>query len=145
MDVSLVTQDLIDKIKTALEKELPLRMLQQKKDIVKDHGAGHMWAPLSPVTVKRKGHDQPWVESGLTMSLMDIVYQENGDSIAFYVDQDELPPYAKQVNDGAQPGTGRFVANIPARPLFNYTAVDRAQIKSWVREIVKETLSGYSQ
>lgn len=130
--------DLKERIKTLLISGLPPAIVAQKKKIVADKGGDRNWKSLSQLTVNRKGSDQPWVETGLTMSLMSASYQDNGDTMEFGIDENQLPEYATQVDQGARPGTGRFTANIPARPLLNYTAQDMQELT----EVVKKLLQG---
>ena len=140
-------EDIIALIKTNLEAKLPPAIVAQKKAIVANHGADRDWLPLADGTKRRKkGNDQPWVESGATIQSLKVAYKDTGNTLAFYVDTDALPnkDAAMQVDQGAQPGTGRFTADIPARPLFNFTAPDVQAIRALVYQIVKETVSGYN-
>ncbi len=134
-------EDLKTKIKTILEAGLPAALVAQKKKIVAEKGGDRNWLPLSQAAVNRKGTDQPWVESGLTMSLMSASYQDNGDTMEFGINENELPEYAEQVDKGTSKGTGRFKSKIPARPLLNYTAQDMQELTTTITKLLQGGLT----
>lgn len=98
---------------------------------------GTPWAPLSPVTVARKGHNKPLIgESGRLGT--EIHYLVLGDGVEVgssleYAGTQQLGAKAKSFTGGKSPW-----GDIPARPFLGLSAED----KSNVLDILQEHLEG---
>lgn len=119
-------QGIVDRIKKTAEKDIPKIVGQQKLDIIEaggDYNGREPWVKNKKSTIRKKGHDKIWVESG-----------EVSQSIALG-DMDELPEYAEYVDQGTQDG------HIPPRPLLNYTDRDMEEITRKFTEALRKELT----
>ncbi len=104
------------------------------------------WAPNSPWTVKKKGHNKTLIEWGIMLRNTGYKHITNGFEVGTHrVSDDGKYNVAKIVHDGAvvkNPG-GPGVAMIPPRPFLTYALFDRKLMSESTSKIAQQSNSKF--
>lgn len=119
-------QGIIDKIKKSAEFNIPKLAGKQKEAIIEAQGAYNgrdAWVPNKKSTIRKKGHDTIWVDSG---EVQESIISGNLEA---------LPEYTEYVDQGTRDG------RIPPRPLLDYTEQDMEEITRLFRDALEKDLT----
>jgi phage virion morphogenesis protein len=100
---------------------------------------GEPWAPLSEMTIEKKGHNQILYQSG---ELLDSIHIENVTNDGFTVIADS--PHASYMQSGVKRTNGWVKGKkIPARPFIGFSEANIRRIAKILRDYIDSDIHGH--